>query len=517
MAAILDVVLVLYKPGDLEARLRADLARLTTTPAALHTIDNSENLLNLSMAWNSGAAAGMAPYIAFLHSDVVLSKGWQEPLLECLARDKSVGAAVANPARFDLSGKAFIMGAPPTEPQMEAWASWSRKKVSKKTVTYAVKDGDAASFYAVVVRRADFARLHGFDERIRFWGAGHDFQWRLHDVLAMNTVMALGSCVWHLGSHSVGKARLEGRFSDAAEHEHWEGWKLALQEGHVRKWHELSGAERRAVRQDARMLLTAPAAPPQSPGVKQALAQGPLEPSRRPAKLGGQALKITCILTSFNRPNWVRQALASLQAQSHRNFELLVFDDSTRIDIRAILTEFRLPVAHVETTKLTMHERRAVNRLSVNINKGLALAKGDLICFLADDDYYFPGWFQAAASFFAENPSVSVAYGKLIFSTSAARDYTQSGEMLYPGAVIKEPYERVDHNQVIHRQFPIPYSWPETFTTLRNPDAHYFRSIAKDHLFYPIDAMAAVKRLHEKNLQKTTRDLFTGKADGFRE
>lgn len=514
MAAMLDVVLVVYKPGNLETRLRSDLGRLTTTPSMLHTIDNSDNRLNLSMAWNTGAAAGRGPYIAFLHSDVVLSKGWQEPLIECLKQRPGVGAVVANPARFDLSGKAFILSSLPTDKEIEVWASWSRKKLHKKTITYAVSSGDVASFFAVIVRRSDFVRLKGFDERLRFWGPGHDYQWRQQSLLGLETVMAVGSCVWHAGSHSVSKARLEGRFSDAAESQYWDRWKALLTDGKVRKWHELDAASRRASRSDPDLLISgaspamvAKAAPPASS----------IEPSRRPTPVAASRLKVTCILTSYNRPTWVRQALDSLQAQTHRNFELLVFDDSTKIDIRRILSEFKLPVAHVETTKLTMQERRSVNRLSININRGLGIAKGDLICFLADDDYYFPGWFEAAARFFSENPSVNVGYGKLIFSTSAARDYSPHGEMLYPGGVVKEPYERVDHNQVIHRPFPVPYQWPETFTTLRNPDAHYFRNIAKDHLFYPIDAMAAVKRLHEKNLQKTTKDLFTGKADGLRE
>ena len=55
MTALLDVVLVLYKPGDLESRLRSDLGRLTTTPSMLHTVDNSDNRMNLSTAWNTGA------------------------------------------------------------------------------------------------------------------------------------------------------------------------------------------------------------------------------------------------------------------------------------------------------------------------------------------------------------------------------------------------------------------------------------------------------------------------------
>jgi len=70
---------------------------------------------------------------------------------------------------------------------------------------------------------------------------------------------------------------------------------------------------------------------------------------------------------------------------------------------------------------------------------------------------------------------------------------------------------------VIHRRFPTPYSWPESFKTVKNPDAHYFRAIAQHHPFHPIDIYAAVKRLHSKNLQTTVADIVSEQAENLRE
>lgn len=228
-------------------------------------------------------------------------------------------------------------------------------------------------------------------------------------------------------------------------------------------------------------------------------------------------LKISCILTSYNRPMFLRQALRSLADQTHRNYEVLIFDDSSALDVRPIIAEFDLPVSHFVKNDVTPEERRSVNRLSLNINRGLDLAKGDLVCYLADDDYYHPGWFQAASSFFASNRKVVAAYGKLRYSTSRQMEFRELRETLWPGTVVTDPYEKLDHNQVVHRRFKPPIRWPEQFATVTNPDAHYFREVAKRHAFYPIDAMAAVKRRHEKNLQNTFTDLISGRAEGIRE
>lgn len=246
----------------------------------------------------------------------------------------------------------------------------------------------------------------------------------------------------------------------------------------------------------------------------------PEAPAERPPSRRGASpdkLKISCILTSYNRPQMVRQALKSLQDQTHKNFEVLLFDDSSQMNILPILGEFTLPISQIFISKVTPLQRRTTNRLSVNINRGLAVATGDLVCFLADDDYYFPGWFEAAARYFQEHPDVNVGYGKLVYSRSSAMEMKQGKEIRWPGTVVTKPYNILDHNQVIHRRFPTPYPWPETFKTLGNPDAHYFRAVAQKHGFHPISAYAAVKRLHSKNLQSTISDVVAEKAENIRE
>jgi hypothetical protein len=69
----------------------------------------------------------------------------------------------------------------------------------------------------------------------------------------------------------------------------------------------------------------------------------------------------------------------------------------------------------------------------------------------------------------------------------------------------------------MHRRFKVPYRWSEEFSTVTNPDAHYFKAVSKKHPFYPIDVNAAVKRIHGKNLQSTSSEVAAGKAENIRE
>lgn len=228
-------------------------------------------------------------------------------------------------------------------------------------------------------------------------------------------------------------------------------------------------------------------------------------------------MKITCILTSYNRPTFVRQALRSIQDQTHKDYQLLVADDSTKMGIGEILREFQFPELEWTHEDVTPEQRKDVNRLGVNINKALPRATGDLICYLSDDDYFFPTWFEKASAYFEAHPEVQVGFGILKYSESMAMDLAESGTVNFMNEIIRDPMGRLDHNQVIHRRFDPIQKWQEGVGTVMNVDGWFFSQLANFHDFHPINAWAAVKRLHGKNLQSYVSEYQAGKLDDLRE
>jgi hypothetical protein len=245
--AKLDIAILLYKPGEIEQRLVREISRLTPTSHKLHVFDNSNNEKNFSSGWNDLAAAGAAPYIAFLHSDVYPSFGWERPLIAALEKRPDYGAVLPNPAWFHHIGKTFPLSSPPTDGEMEAWASYSRVKMADAHLACAVAVGDCPVFFCVVVRRSDFQSLKGFDERLRFVGNNHELQWRLNSR-GLKTVFVHASSVWHKDALSFRKAISMGNFVQNDEGKHWEYWKSKVRSGQAEKWHELTDADRRTFR-----------------------------------------------------------------------------------------------------------------------------------------------------------------------------------------------------------------------------------------------------------------------------
>lgn len=232
-------------------------------------------------------------------------------------------------------------------------------------------------------------------------------------------------------------------------------------------------------------------------------------------------MKISCVLTSYNRPEFVRQALRSVVYQTHEDWELIVVDESDSMSIFNALgtfgKAFREHRVHVMHETVTPEERKKVNRLGVNVNAALRAAKGDLVCYLADDDYYFHTWFEKASEFFRQNPDKNVGYGRLKHSDSTEMDLQESGTFSYASGVVEDPMGVLDHNQVIHRRFDPPYPWSEDVGTVMNVDGWYFRMLAQRYEIHPIDAWAAVKRDHSLNLQKFVSEYQGGTIGGLRE
>lgn len=231
-------------------------------------------------------------------------------------------------------------------------------------------------------------------------------------------------------------------------------------------------------------------------------------------------MKVSVILTSFNRPTWIKDSLRSLQEQTHQDIELIVIDESDQFEILETLQEFTFKNAIVRRSLVDPAVRRLENRLSINCNTGLGLATGDLVTFLADDDYYYPTWLASAVAYFKRHAHVQVGYGKLVYSTKVEREYPLSpppSVVRYTGTVVTDPFGKLDHNQVIHRRFNPPFAWPNGAQTIGGPDAFYFREIANKHEFHPIPAFAAVKRLHKKGLMESQSIYLGGSMEGLRE
>src|SRR6266704_2068984 len=90
--------------------------------------------------------------------------------------------------------------------------------------------------------------------------------------------------------------------------------------------------------------------------------------------------KISCIMPTYNRREFIPQALKYFERQDYPNKELIIVDDGT--DTIADLLQ-----SHLDITYILLSERCTVG---MKRNIACSLATGEIICTQDDDDYYGP-------------------------------------------------------------------------------------------------------------------------------
>jgi glycosyltransferase len=135
-------------------------------------------------------------------------------------------------------------------------------------------------------------------------------------------------------------------------------------------------------------------------------------------------LKISIITSVFNNKDNIAQAIESVSSQTYKNIEHIIIDGGSTDGTIDVVNTFKNQLAVVVSEK--------DNGIYDGLNKGIALATGDIIGFLHSDDLYEDEFVieKVAAAFTTHN--VDSVYGDLVYvnknDTSKIVRYWKSGE-----------------------------------------------------------------------------------------
>lgn len=114
--------------------------------------------------------------------------------------------------------------------------------------------------------------------------------------------------------------------------------------------------------------------------------------------------RVSAIITTFNRAELLRRAIASALLQTLPEFELIVLDNSSTDHTRAVVASLDDPrVRYLTHSPLTIGQSR---------NLGLREARGEFVAFLDDDDEWLPGKLERQLARFEQGPAaLGLVYG----------------------------------------------------------------------------------------------------------
>jgi len=138
---------------------------------------------------------------------------------------------------------------------------------------------------------------------------------------------------------------------------------------------------------------------------------------------------VSIILCTYNRVPLVPRAIASVLAQSYRNWELIIIDDGSRDDTGQVV----MPVAKSDPRVTYVYH--ANTGLARSRNIGIALASGRYTTFLDSDDEYRENHISVRIKAMTERPSPALIYGGIEYVGPIERQYTpdarNSGEKIH--------------------------------------------------------------------------------------
>lgn len=128
---------------------------------------------------------------------------------------------------------------------------------------------------------------------------------------------------------------------------------------------------------------------------------------RRRLQLIENPPKLSIVMATYNTDHgFLKEAIASVQAQVYENFELLVADDcSPDSEVRSIVASFAKRDARIR-----LIERAANGGISAATNSAIEQATGEWIVLMDHDDTIVPHALARVALAITENPSASFFY-----------------------------------------------------------------------------------------------------------
>jgi len=197
----------------------------------------------------------------------------------------------------------------------------------------------------------------------------------------------------------------------------------------------------------------------------------------------------TIITPSFNQGRFIRQTIESVMSQNLSSLEHLIIDGGSNDETLSVLRSFGDSIQwQSEPDSGQAHA----------INKGLSVARGDIIGWLNSDDIYYPGTLMTVSDIFSKHPDIDIIYGM-------ADHIGEDGAILRPYFSEEWNYERLkEYCFICQPAVFFRRGLIEKFGLLDEKlnycmDYEYWLRIGREISFYYVKQKFAGSRLHDQN------------------
>lgn len=205
-------------------------------------------------------------------------------------------------------------------------------------------------------------------------------------------------------------------------------------------------------------------------------------------------LRVTIVTPSFQHDAYIEQTLLSVLEQDYPFIEYIVMDGGSTDTTVDILKRYE--------GRLKWISEKDAGQADA-INKGFALASGDIFGWVNSDDYYAPGAIAQVAQFFSDHPDAAFVYGDVIGLDNKDQQY---GVRLHIAR--RQGIAESDFDVLVNRYdflvqpgcFWRASVWREVgeldITLRYTMDYEYWMRIARHHQMHYLPVVLAYERLY---------------------
>ena len=153
---------------------------------------------------------------------------------------------------------------------------------------------------------------------------------------------------------------------------------------------------------------------------------------------------VSVLMGTYNRRRYLPAALSSILHQDYTNFEIILINDGGE-DVSDIIESFNDP-------RITFINRKENRGFAASLNEAIPYAKGKYICYLGDDDLYYPNHFSVLVDALENKTDCHVAYSDL-YKTYCRIEPDGRREILGKKLEISRDYDRfvmLYYNHALH-------------------------------------------------------------------
>ena len=120
-------------------------------------------------------------------------------------------------------------------------------------------------------------------------------------------------------------------------------------------------------------------------------------------------MKISILISSYNKCSYLEKCIQSCLSQNHKNFEIILLDNNSTDETDLILAKYEKKIVIKKEQRLSGCS--AVNQINL-LKKAFSISSGEIICLLDADDYFENNKLEKINTIFTQNNKIDVTFDK---------------------------------------------------------------------------------------------------------